>query len=136
VNKMDRAGADFLNVCKQVKERLGSYAVPLQLPIGTEDNFRGVVDLINNRGIIWNEEDKGMTFTEVPIPDDMVEEAKEYREKLLEAVAEFDESLMEKSFEDPNSITEAEILAALRQATNSMKIVPMLCGASFKNKGV
>lgn len=136
VNKMDRAGADFLNVCKQVKERLGSYAVPLQLPIGTEDNFRGVVDLINNRGIIWNEEDKGMTFTEVPIPDDMVEEAKEYREKLLEAVAEFDESLMEKYFEDPNSITEAEILAALRQATISMKIVPMLCGSSFKNKGV
>src|SRR5690606_31746960 len=136
VNKMDRAGADFLNVCKQVKERLGSYAVPLQLPIGTEENFRGVVDLINNRGIIWNEEDKGMTFTEVPIPDDMEEEAKEYREKLLEAVAEFDESLMEKYFEDPNSITEAEILAALRQATISMKIVPMLCGSSFKNKGV
>lgn len=136
VNKMDRAGADFLNVCKQVKERLGSYAVPLQLPIGTEENFKGVVDLINHRGIIWNEEDKGMTFTEVPIPEDMVEEAKEYREKLLEAVAEFDETLMEKYFEDPESITEAEILAALRQATISMKIVPMLCGSSFKNKGV
>src|SRR5690606_32860827 len=128
VNKMDRAGADFLGVCKQVKERLGSYAVPLQLPIGQEDNFRGVVDLINNRGIIWNEEDMGMTFQEVPIPDDMVEEAKEYREKLLEAVAAFDEKLMEKYFEDPDSITEGEILAALRQATISMKIVPMVCG--------
>ncbi|MCU0430411.1 MAG: elongation factor G [Cytophagaceae bacterium] len=136
VNKMDRAGADFLNVCKQVKEMLGSYAVPLQLPIGAEDKFRGVVDLVNFRGIEWNEHDKGMTFKEVPIPADMLEEATEYREKLLEAVAEFDESLMEKYFADPNSITEDEILAALRQATISMKIVPMLCGSSFKNKGV
>ncbi|MGE0588870.1 MAG: elongation factor G [Cyclobacteriaceae bacterium] len=136
VNKMDRAGADFINVCKQVKEKLGSKAVPLQLPIGAEENFRGVVDLINNRGIIWNEEDKGMTFTEVPIPDDMVEEAHMYRENLLEAVAEYDESLMEKFFEDPNSITEAEILSALRRATIDMKIVPMVCGSSFKNKGV
>ncbi|MFN3588002.1 MAG: elongation factor G, partial [Spirosomataceae bacterium] len=136
VNKMDRSGADFLNVVKQVKEMLGSYAVPLQLPIGAEENFRGVVDLVNFRGIEWNEEDKGMTFKEVPIPEDMVEEATEWREKLLEAVAEFDESLMEKYFEDPNSITEDEILAALRAATISMKIVPMLCGSSFKNKGV
>jgi elongation factor G len=136
VNKMDRAGADFLNVCKQVKEKLGSRAVPLQLPIGTEDNFRGVVDLVNFRGIIWNEHDKGMTFEVVPIPEDMMEEAKEYREKLLEAVAEVDETLIEKYFENPESITEAEILKALRQATISMKIVPMLCGASFKNKGV
>ena len=84
VNKMDRAGADFLNVCKQVKEMLGSYAVPLQLPIGAEEHFEGVVDLVNFRGIKWNEADKGMTFTEVPIPDDMLEEATEYREKLLE----------------------------------------------------
>lgn len=136
VNKMDRAGADFLNVCKQVHERLGSKAVPLQLPIGAEDNFKGVVDLVNNRGIVWNEEDKGMTFKVVPIPDDLLEDTKIHREKLLEAVAEFDEGLMEKYFEDPNSITEAEILAALRQATISMKIVPMLCGSSFKNKGV
>lgn len=136
VNKMDRSGADFLNVCKQVKEKLGSKAVPLQLPIGAEDNFRGVVDLVNNRGIIWNEEDKGMTYEVVPIPDDMVEEAKEYREKLLEAVAEFDDSLMEKFFENPDSISEAEILAALRKATVSMTIVPMVCGSSFKNKGV
>jgi elongation factor G len=136
VNKMDRSGADFLNVCKQVKEMLGSYAVPLQLPIGAEEHFEGVVDLVNFRGIKWNEADKGMTFTEVPIPDDMLEEATEYREKLLEAVAEFDETLMEKYFEDPASITEDEILAALRAATISMKIVPMLCGSSFKNKGV
>ncbi|WP_266362330.1 elongation factor G [Tellurirhabdus rosea] len=136
VNKMDRAGADFLNVCNQVKEMLGSYAVPLQLPIGAEDEFEGVVDLVNFRGIKWNESDKGMTFEVVPIPDDMIDEATEWREKLLEAVAEFDDTLMEKYFEDPNSITEDEILAALRQATISMKIVPMLCGSSFKNKGV
>ncbi|MBB6611377.1 elongation factor G [Pontibacter sp. Tf4] len=136
VNKMDRSGADFLAVCKQVKEMLGSNAVALQLPIGSEDNFKGVVDLVNFRGIIWNESDKGMTFTEVPIPDDMIEEAEEYREKLLEAVAEYDETLMEKYFEDPTSITEAEILNALRAATIDMAIVPMLCGSSFKNKGV
>jgi elongation factor G len=136
VNKMDRAGADFLNVCRQVKEMLGSYAVPLQLPIGEEDQFKGVVDLVNFRGIVWNEADKGMTFTEVPIPDDMLEEATEWREKLLEAVAEFDDTLMEKYFDDPATITEDEMLAALRKATIAMKIVPMLCGSSFKNKGV
>ncbi len=136
VNKMDRSGADFLNVCKQVKEMLGSYAVPLQLPIGAEDNFKGVVDLVNFRGMVWNEHDKGMTFQEVPIPDDMLEEATEWREKLLEAVAEFDDTLMEKYFEDPTSITEDEILKALREAVIAMKVVPMLCGSSFKNKGV
>jgi elongation factor G len=136
VNKMDRSGADFLNVCKQVKEMLGSNAVALQLPIGAEDNFRGVVDLVNFRGIEWNEADKGMTFKEVPIPADMMEEAEEYRVKLLEAVAGFDDKLMEKYFEDPNSITEAEILTALRKATIAMEVVPMLCGSSFKNKGV
>ncbi len=136
VNKMDRAGADFLMVCKQVKEMLGSFAVPLQLPIGAEDKFTGVVDLINNRAIIWNEHDMGMTFKEVPIPEDMKEEVAQYREHLLEAVADYDESLMEKFFDDPNSITEAEILKALRAATIDMKIVPMVCGSSFKNKGV
>ena len=136
VNKMDRSGADFLMVCKQVKEMLGSYAVPLQLPIGAEDKFTGVVDLINNRAIIWNEHDMGMTFKEVPIPEDMKEEVAQYREHLLEAVADYDESLMEKFFDDPNSITEAEILKALRAATIDMKIVPMVCGSSFKNKGV
>lgn len=136
VNKMDRSGADFLNVCRQVKEMLGSNAVPLQLPIGSEEHFRGVVDLINNRGMIWNEHDKGMTYEVVPIPDDMVDEVAEWREKLLEAVAEYDDTLMEKYFEDPNSITEDEILAALRAAVIDMKIVPMVCGSSFKNKGV
>jgi len=136
VNKMDRSGADFLNVVKQVKDMLGSNAVPLQLPIGAEDNFKGVVDLVNFRGIVWDEASKGMTFTEVPIPDDMVEEAKEWREKLLEAVAEYDENLMVKYFDDPNSISEEEILTALRKATIDMAIVPMVCGSSFKNKGV
>jgi elongation factor G len=136
VNKMDRSGADFLNVVKQVKEMLGSNAVPLQIPIGAEDTFKGVVDLINWRGIVWNEEDKGMTFTEVPIPDDLVEEATIWREHLLEQVAEFDDTLMEKYFEDPASISEEEILVALRKSVISMKIVPMVCGSSFKNKGV
>jgi elongation factor G len=136
VNKMDRQGADFLNVCKQVKEMLGSEAVALQLPIGAEETFIGVVDLINFRGIVWNEDDMGMTFKEVPIPEDMLEEATEYREKLLEAVADFDDKLMEKYFEDPESISEREILTALREATIAMKIVPMMCGSAFKNKGV
>ncbi len=136
VNKMDRSGADFLGVCKQVKEKLGSKAVALQLPIGAEENFKGVVDLVRNIGIIWNEDDKGMTFKEIEIPADMVEEAKEYREKLLEAVAEYDETLIEKFFDDPNSISDIEILSALRKATIDMKIVPMVCGSSFKNKGV
>ena len=136
VNKMDRAGADFLNVVKQVREVLGGNPLPLQLPIGSEDTFKGVVDLINNRGIVWNEHDKGMTFQEVPIPADMVEETKEWREKLLESIAEFDDTLMEKYFEDPNSISEIEILGALRQACIANKVVPMLCGSSFKNKGV
>jgi len=136
VNKMDRSGADFLKVVGQVREMLGSHAVPLQLPIGSEDTFKGVVDLINNRGIVWNEEDKGMTFTEIPIPDDLLEETAVWREKLLEAVADYDESLMEKFFDDPDSITEREILDALRQATLDAKIVPMVCGSSFKNKGV
>jgi elongation factor G len=136
VNKMDRQGADFLNVCKQVEEMLGSKAVPLQLPIGAEDDFKGVVDLINNRGIVWNESDMGMTFEEVDIPSDMVEEVEEYREKLLEAIAEYDESLMEKFFDDPDSITEREVLDALRGATLDAKFVPMMCGSAFKNKGV
>ena len=136
VNKMDRSGADFLKVVKQVRDMLGSNAVPLQLPIGAEDNFKGVVDLINFRGMVWNEEDKGMTYKEVPIPEDMMEEALEWREKLLEAVSEYDDKLMEKFFEDPASITEREMLDALRAACLDMKIVPMVCGSSFKNKGV
>jgi elongation factor G len=136
VNKMDRQGADFLNVCKQVKEMLGSHALPLQLNIGAEEGFQGVVDLINFRGITWNEEDMGMTFQEIDIPADIVDEARELRGQLLEAVAEFDESLMEKYFEDENSLTEREILDALRAATIAGKVVPMMCGSAFKNKGV
>ena len=136
VNKMDRAGADFLKVVGQVKEVLGGNPLPLQLPIGAEENFTGVVDLINFRGIEWNEHDKGMTFNIVPIPADMLEEAKEWRGKLLEAIAEFDDHLMEKFFEDPESISEKEILTALRQACIANKVVPMVCGSAFKNKGV
>jgi elongation factor G len=136
VNKMDRQGADFLNVCRQVKEMLGSHALPLQINIGEEDNFKGVVDLINFKGITWNEEDFGMTFQEIEIPADIIDEARQLRSELLEAVAEFDESLMEKFFEDENSLTEREILNALREATISGKVVPMMCGSSFKNKGV
>jgi elongation factor G len=136
VNKMDRQGADFLNVCKQVKEMLGSHALPLQMNIGAEDDFKGVVDLINFRGITWNEEDQGMTFQEIEIPADIIDEAKQLREELLEAVAEFDETLMEKFFEDSESLTEREILNALREATISGKVVPMMCGSAFKNKGV
>lgn len=136
VNKMDRAGADFLNVVKQVKEVLGGNPCPLQLPIGAEENFKGVVDLINNRGIVWNESDQGMTYTVVPIPEDMKADVAEWREKMLESVSEFDDKIMEKFFENPDSITEAEILAALRKACLANKIVPMVCGSAFKNKGV
>ena len=138
VNKMDRQGADFLNVCKQVKEMLGSHALPLQINIGSEDDFKGVVDLINFKGIVWNEEDHGMSFKEVEIPADILDEATELREQLLEAVAEFDESetLMEKYFDAPETITEREILDCLREATISGKVVPMMCGSAFKNKGV
>ncbi|MEQ8546448.1 MAG: elongation factor G [Cyclobacteriaceae bacterium] len=136
VNKMDRAGADFLNVCKQVKEMLGTKAVPLQLPIGAEDTFKGVVDLVENRAMVWNEDDMGMTFQEIEIPADMLDEVAEYREYLLESVAEYDETLLEKYFEDPESITRDEVIAALRAATIDLAFVPMTCGSAFKNKGV
>jgi len=136
VNKMDRAGADFLMVVKQVKEMLGSKAVPLQLPIGAEDDFKGVVDLIKMKGIIWHMETEGMTFDEIEVPADMLEEAQEWRAQLVEAVAEYDDRLMEKFFDDPNSITEDEMHEAIRKATVDLSIVPMMCGSSFKNKGV
>jgi elongation factor G len=136
VNKMDRAGADFLNVVKQVREMLGAKAVPLQLPIGAEDNFKGVVDLITMKGMVWNEADQGMTYTEVPIPADMVEEVNQYRQELVEAVAEYDDNLLEKFFDDPNSITEDEMHEAIRKAVIDISIIPMMCGSSFKNKGV
>ena len=136
VNKMDRQGADFLNVVKQVREMLGSKAVPLQLPIGAEDSFKGVVDLITMKGIEWHAETEGMTFDEVEIPADMLEEAKEWRAELVEAVAEYDDALMEKFFDNPDTITEDEIHEAIRKATIDLSIVPMMCGSSFKNKGV
>jgi len=136
VNKMDRAGADFLNVVKQVREMLGSKAVPLQLPIGAEDDFKGVVDLIRMKGVIWHMETEGMTFDEIDIPADMLDESKELRAQLVEAVAEYDDKLLEKFFDNPDSISENEIHEAVRKATIDMTIVPMLCGSSFKNKGV
>jgi len=136
VNKMDRSGADFLMVVRQVKEMLGAKAVPLQLPIGAEDNFKGVVDLIKMKGIIWHMETEGMTFDEIPVPEDMVEEANEWRQNLIEAVAEYDDKLLEKFFDDPNSISEDEVHEAIRKACIDLSIVPMMCGSSFKNKGV
>ena len=136
VNKMDRAGADFLNVVKQVREMLGAKSVPLQLPIGAEDNFRGVVDLVTMKGIIWNDSTQGMTYEIEDIPADMKEEVDYWRGQLIEAVAEYDDTLMEKFFDNPDTISEDEIYVAIRKATIDMTIVPMLCGSSFKNKGV
>lgn len=136
VNKMDRQGANFLNVCNQVKEMLGSNAVPIVLPIGDEADFKGVVDLIKNRAIVWHEENHGSTFDIVDIPADMIDDVKEFRGKLIEEIAAYDENLLEKYMEDENSITEDEINAALRAATLDMSIIPMMCGSSFKNKGV
>ena len=136
VNKMDRSGADFLMVVSQVKEMLGANAVPLQLPIGAEDDFIGVVDLITMKGVIWDMETEGMTFKEIPVPADMQEEADLWRAKLIEAVAEYDDKLMEKFFVDPASITEEEVHEAIRKACIDLSIVPMMCGSSFKNKGV
>ncbi len=136
VNKMDRIGADFLMVVQQIKDMLGAKSVPLQLPIGAEDNFKGVVDLIQMKGIIWEDATQGMTYKEVPIPEDMKEEVDHWRQYLVEAVAEYDDQLMEKFFEDPNSISEAEIHEAVRKATIDLSIIPMLCGSAYKNKGV
>lgn len=136
VNKMDRQGANFLNVCNQVKEMLGSNAVPIVLPIGDEADFKGVVDLIKNRAIVWHDENHGSTFDIVEIPADMVDEVKQYRGQLIEEIAGYDENLLEKYMEDEESITEDEINAALRAATLDMSIIPMMCGSSFKNKGV
>ena len=136
VNKMDRQGADFMMVCNQVKSMLKSNAVPIVLPIGDEADFKGVVDLVKNRAIIWHEDNLGATFDVIDIPADMAAEVKEYRAALIEAVAEYDETLMEKFFEDEDSITEEEVHAALRAAVMDMSIIPMICGSSFKNKGV
>jgi len=136
VNKMDRQGANFLNVCQQVKDMLKSNAVPIVLNIGDEEDFKGIVDLVKNRAIVWHNENFGSTFDVIDIPDDLKAEAETLRGQLIEAVAEYDENLLEKYFEDPDSISEDEIHKALRAATQDMSIIPMICGSSFKNKGV
>jgi len=136
VNKMDRQGANFLNVSTQVREMLKSNAVPIVLNIGDEEDFKGIVDLVTNKAIVWHEDNYGSTFDEVPIPEDIQEDVEKYRAELIEAVAEYDEELLEKFFEDPDSISPDEIHEALRAATQDMSIIPMICGSSFKNKGV
>ena len=136
VNKMDRQGANFLNVCNQVKDMLKSNAVPIVLPIGDEADFKGIVDLIKNRAIVWHEENSGSTFDVVEIPEDMKADVAQYRAQLIEEVAGYDEGLLEKFMEDEHSITEEEIHKALRAAVMDMAIIPMVCGSSFKNKGV
>ncbi len=136
VNKMDRSGADFFNVVSQIKERLGANPIPIEIPIGQESLFKGVVDLISNKALVWDESSNGQTFEEIPMPDDLKDIAAEYRQKLVEGVAEENEELMMKFFDDPDSITADEILAEIRKATLAMKIVPVMCGSAFKNKGV
>ncbi|KAA5533036.1 elongation factor G [Paenimyroides baculatum] len=136
VNKMDRQGSNFLKVCQQVKDMLKSNAVPIVLPIGDEADFRGVVDLVKNRAIVWHDDTQGATFDIIDIPAEMVDEVKQYRGQLIEEIAAYDENLLEKYMEDENSITEDEVHRALRAATLDMSIIPMTCGSSFKNKGV
>ena len=136
VNKMDRAGADFLNVVKEIKEKLNAKPVPLQIPIGAEENFKGVVDLITKEAIIWNENDQGMTYKVVDIPEDLKDTVDEWRQNLVENVAEYDDNLLEKFFEDPDSITKEEMMAAIRKAVIDMSFSPVMCGSAFKNKGV
>ncbi len=136
VNKMDRAGADFFKAVKEIKEKLGATPVPLQVPIGSEEDFIGVVDLITNEAIIWNDEDKGMTYKVVEIPENLVETVNEWRQKLIESVAEYDDNLLEKFFDDPDSITKEEMMEAIRKAVIDMSFSPVMCGSAFKNKGV
>ena len=136
VNKMDRAGADFLNVVKEIKDKLNAKPVPLQIPIGAEENFRGVVDLITKEAIVWNETDLGMTYEVVEIPEELKETVEEWRQNLVESVAEYDDNLLEKFFDDPDSITKEEMMAAIRKAVIDMSFSPVMCGSAFKNKGV
>ena len=136
VNKMDRAGADFLNVVKEIKEKLNANPVPLQIPIGAEGKFKGVVDLITKEAIIWNDDDQGMSYKVVEIPDDLKDLVDEWRQKLVESVAEYDDNLLEKFFEDPDSITKEEMMSAIRKAVIDMSFSPVMCGSAFKNKGV
>lgn len=136
VNKLDRSGADFFKVLAEIREKLRANPVPLQLPIGAEDEFEGIVDLIENKAWAWDEETLGATYHEIPVPDDMLEMVEEYRTKLIEGAAEENEALFEKFMDDPASITAEEIYNEIRKATLSMRITPVVCGASFKNKGV
>lgn len=136
VNKMDRSGADFFEVVRQMKDILGANPCPVVVPIGAEETFKGLVDLIKMKAIYWHDETMGADYTVDEIPADLVDESNEWRDKMLEKVAEYDDALMEKYFDDPSTITEEEVLRALRNATVQMAIVPMLCGSSFKNKGV
>ncbi|MDU8885906.1 elongation factor G [Yeosuana sp. MJ-SS3] len=136
VNKMDRQGSNFLAVCQQVKDMLGSNAVPIVLPIGDEIDFKGIVDLVKNRAIVWHDETQGATFDVIEIPEELKAEARKYRANLIEEVATYDENLLEKFMEDEDSITEDEVHAALRAAVMDMSIIPMICGSAFKNKGV
>ncbi|QOD62274.1 elongation factor G [Polaribacter haliotis] len=136
VNKMDRQGSDFLAVCQQVKDMLKSNAVPIVLNIGDEDEFKGIIDLVKNRAIVWHDETQGATFDVIEIPEELKAEAKKYRALLIEEVASYDENLLEKFMEDEDSITEEEVHKALRAAVMDMAIIPMICGSAFKNKGV
>ncbi|MCQ2265943.1 MAG: GTP-binding protein, partial [Bacteroidales bacterium] len=136
VNKMDRMGANFYAVIDQIKEKLGAKPLVLQLPIGSEENFVGLVDLIEKKAFVWNEEDQGSTYEECEIPADMAEEVEDYRNQLLETVAELDDKLMEKYFDNPDSLTTGEIVSSIRTATIGNQLTPVLCGSSFKNKGV
>ncbi len=136
VNKMDRSGANFFEVVRQLKEVLGANPCPIQIPIGAEETFKGVVDLVKMKAIFWHDETMGADYTVDEIPDNLKEEAEEWRDKMLEKIAEFDDDLMSKYFDDPSTITEDEIKNAIRNATLKMEIYPMICGSSFKNKGV
>lgn len=136
VNKMDRSGADFFGVIQQIKDRLGANPVPIQIPIGAEDDFQGVVDLVKNKAFVWDDTTMGVKIVEIPIPEDLKEAAYEARMKLIEGVAEESDELLEKFMDDPNSITEEEMVSVIRRATLDMRITPVMCGSAFKNKGI
>jgi elongation factor G len=136
VNKMDRAGADFFKAVTEIKDKLGANPVPLQIPIGAEDTFKGVVDLLTGKAIVWDDATQGKAYHEIPVPEDLVETVAEWRQKLVESVAEYDDALLEKFFDDPDSITREEMMVVIRQAVIDMKFSPVMCGSAFKNKGV
>ncbi|MFP4018104.1 MAG: GTP-binding protein, partial [Bacteroidales bacterium] len=137
VNKMDRAGADFYSVVKQIKDKLKANPIPIQIPIGNAEDFSGVIDLIENKAVVWyDDETLGTNYEYKDIPEELIEEAEKYRSELIEAIAEYDDTLLEKYFEDPDTITKENIIEAIRKATIDMTIVPVLCGSAFKNKGV